>query len=382
MRVIVAGAGVGGLTAAIALRLAGFEVAVCEQMVEVGTSIVGGGFHLWPNAARALREVGLDERARSLGSTLEQTEFQSWGGRQLAVWPIAGLARRAGGYDVGISRQDLVSLLYRSVDSEAVLPGAQVVGFVEHDDGVTVQLADGRKVDGDVLVGADGLRSTVRAQLLGPDEPDYAGYVQWQTLLPGGAKLFPAGLERITFGPGARTVMHRVTGDRLFWACVLYCPADQGGRQPGRKAMLLERFAGWPHPIQAAIAATAEEQIVGLPVFDRKPVATWGRGRITLLGDAAHAMTTNTSQGGNQAIEDGVLLARMLSRDARPTEALRAYESRRIQRTTPLVNNSRWISNLNAWRDPLRVGVRDRVFSVALPRKGLSELRQAVCEPL
>ncbi len=370
------------MTAAIALRGAGLEVTVCEQMAEPGSSLVGGGFHLWPNAARALREVGLDERARAEGAPLERTEFQSWRGRRLAVWPIAGLARRAGGYDIGISRQDLMSLLYGSVDGATVTPRAKVVSFAEHGDGVTVKLADGREIEGDVLVGADGLRSTVRAEVLGAGEPDYAGYVQWQTLVPGASKLFPAGDERITFGPGARTVMHHVAGDRLFWACVRYCPAEEGGQQPGRKQMLLDHFAGWPHPIEAAIDATPEEQIVGLPVFDRKPVTTWGRGPVTLLGDAAHAMTTNTSQGGNQAIEDGVLLARMLGREPSPVPALRAYESRRIQRTTPLVKNSRWISNLNAWRDPVRVTVRDRFFSIGLPRKGLSDLSRAVCEPL
>lgn len=382
MRVLVAGAGVGGLTAAIALRAAGLEVIVCEQMAEPGSSLVGGGFHLWPNAARALREVGLDERARAIGAPLERTEFQTSRGRRLAVWPIVDLARRAGGYDIGISRQDLMSLLYGAVDGAAVTPGAKVVGFTEREDKVSVQLADGRVLEGDVLVGADGVRSTVRAKLLGPNEPDYAGYVQWQTLVPGASKLFPAGAERITFGPGARTVMHHVAGDRLFWACVRYCPAEEGRQQPGRKQMLLNHFAGWPHPIEAAIDATPEEQIVGLPVFDRKPVSTWGRGPVTLLGDAAHAMTTNTSQGGNQAIEDAVLLARMLGGDRSSATALRTYETRRIQRTTPLVKNSRWISNLNAWRDPVRVTVRDRFFSIGLPRKGLSDLSQAVCETL
>jgi 2-polyprenyl-6-methoxyphenol hydroxylase-like FAD-dependent oxidoreductase len=93
-------------------------------------------------------------------------------------------------------------------------------------------------------------------------------------------------------------------------------------------------------------------------------------------------MTTNTSQGGNQAIEDGVVLGRML-RDAQdPVSGLRAYERRRIARTTPLVKNSRWISNLNAWSDPLRVGFRDRFFTVGLPRKGIKDLRRAVAEPL
>jgi 2-polyprenyl-6-methoxyphenol hydroxylase-like FAD-dependent oxidoreductase len=380
--VLVAGAGVGGLTAAIALRASGLEACVYEQMPEAGRSLVGGGFHLWPNAVRALREVGLDERARALGAPIQRTEFYSWRGRQLAAWPISEIARRVDAFDVGVSRQDLMSMLYSALDGAEVVTGAKLAGFEQGADGVGVRFADGREAAGDVLVGADGLRSEVRAGLLGPDEPDYAGYVQWQTLAEGVGDLLPEGVERITFGPGQRTVMHHVSGDRLFWACALYGADAQGGRPDGRKAMLLDRFAGWPHPIEAAIDATPEEQITGLPVFDRKPVKAWGRGRVTLLGDAAHAMTTNTSQGGNQAIEDGVVLARLLGGQEAPAAALRAYEERRIQRTTPLVKNSRWISNLNAWRDPVRVGFRDRFFSVGLPRKGLADLRRAVGAPL
>jgi 2-polyprenyl-6-methoxyphenol hydroxylase-like FAD-dependent oxidoreductase len=259
-----------------------------------------------------------------------------------------------------------------------VTPGAKLVDFAEDSDGVTAQFEGGREERGDVLIGADGLRSVVRSKLLGAVEPDYAGYVQWQTLIEGGEDLFPAGIERITFGPGARAVMHRVSGGRLFWACVIYGPAERGGKAPGRKQRLLEMFSSWPDPIPAAVEATPEEQIVGLPIYDRKPVTGWGRGRVTLLGDAAHPMTTNTSQGGNLAIEDGYVLARTLGNGAAPQAALRAYEQRRIARTTPLVNNSRWISNMNAWNDPLRVAFRDRFFSVGVPRKGLSDLRKAM----
>jgi 2-polyprenyl-6-methoxyphenol hydroxylase-like FAD-dependent oxidoreductase len=176
--------------------------------------------------------------------------------------------------------------------------------------------------------------------------------------------------------------MHHVTGGRLFWACAIYGSEREGGRPPGRKAKLLERFGGWPEPIREAIDATPEEQITGLPVFDRQPVAAWGRGRVTLAGDAAHPMTTNTSQGGNQAIEDGVLLGRLLAGATDPAPALREYEQRRIARTTPLVKNSRWVSDLNAWNGGLKVRFRDAFFTVGLPRKGYKDLRVAVCTPL
>ena len=163
---------------------------------------------------------------------------------------------------------------------------------------------------------------------------------------------------------------------------MLYGPSDTAGKAPGRKQRLLESFGRWPSPIPEAIEATPEEQIVGLPIYDRRPVDTWGRGRVTLLGDAAHPMTTNTSQGGNLAVEDGVVLAQALANAAGADAALRSYERRRIARTTPLVKNSRWISNMNAWRNPFRVALRDRMFSVAVPRKGLSNLRKTMAEPL
>jgi 2-polyprenyl-6-methoxyphenol hydroxylase-like FAD-dependent oxidoreductase len=146
--------------------------------------------------------------------------------------------------------------------------------------------------------------------------------------------------------------------------------------------MLLERFADWPAPFAQAVEGTPEEDITGLAVFDRKPVKSWGSGRVTLLGDAAHPMTTNTSQGGNQAIEDAVVLAGCLEREPDVAKALRKYEERRIARTTKLVKRSHQAANMNAWRDPVRIRFRDVLFSNVLPRVGLSDLRKDVAVEL
>lgn len=382
MRVIVVGGGLGGLAAAAGLRSAGIDAAVFEQLDHIGATLVGGGFHLWPNAVRALRELGLADAARDRGAPFEVTEFCSWRGRKLAEWPLTEISGKLDLFDVGIGRADLLDVLRGAVDQSQVTAAAKLVDFEQDADGVTARFDNGREERAEVLVGADGLRSVVRTKLLGAREPDYAGYVQWQTLVELDPGLFPAGIERITFGPGARTVMHHVAGGRLFWACVIYGPTEAGGKAAGRKQKLLDTFGDWPAPIPAAIEATPEEQIVGLPIYDRQPVLQWGRGRVTLLGDAAHPMTTNTSQGGNLAIEDGVVLARALADGQPPEPALRAYEARRIARTTPLVKNSRWISDMNAWRNPLRVAFRDRFFSFGIPRKGLTDLRKAMAEPL
>lgn len=378
MRALVVGGGIGGVSAAIALRRAGLEVDVFEKVGDPTRTQVGGGFHLWGNAVRAVRELGLEEKVRGIGATIERTEFHSSTGRQLAVWPVAEVSGAVGATDFGVSRAELQRTLHGSVGDGIVRSGAELTEFSQDEEGVTATFADGREERGDLLVGADGIRSTVRAQLLGAAPPDYAGYTQWQTVTAGPSDLIDHGTERVTFGRGLRTVVHHVGGGRLFWAAVTYGPEADAGRPPGRKEMLLRRFGSWPAPITEAIDGTPEEDITGLAVFDRQPVKRWGEGRLTLLGDAAHPMTTNTSQGGNQAIEDAVILARCLGEESDVAHALRRYEDQRIPRTSPLVKRSRSAARMNAWSDPVRCRFRDVLFSFALQRPALSELRETV----
>ena len=380
MRVLVAGGGIGGLSAVIALRSAGIDAVAFEQRPDVSKTMVGGGFHLWPNSVRVLNQLGLAERATASGAEIRETQFHSFRGWQLASWPVDEVAREFGGSNIGIARSDLQRLLFEAAE-DLVVPGAQLTGYNENEAEVVARFEDGREERGDVLVGADGSRSTVRRLLLGGDGPDYAGYVQWQTVVEDPEGVMPDGVERITFGPGSRAVMHAVGHQRTFWACVLYCPESDAGSPPGRKQRLLDAFGDWPAPIAAAIERTPEEQITGLPIYERPPGKKWGAGRVTLLGDAAHAMTTNTSQGGNMAIEDGMALARQLTAGAEdPQAALREYERVRYARTTPLVKQSHFFARMNAWKDPVRIRFRDRLFSVVVPRKGLNDLRAAVRE--
>ncbi len=382
MRAIIVGGGIGGLSAAIALRRAGIEAEVFEKAADPATTQVGGGFHLWGNAVRALRDLGLEEKAQAIGATIERTEFHSSTGKELAVWPVAEISGEVGASDLGVNRADLQRILNESAGAETIRSGTELADFRQDEKGVTARFTDGREERGDLLVGADGLRSTVRSQMLGSEAPDYAGYTQWQTVTADCSELIGEGSERVTFGPGLRTVVHHVGGGRLFWAAVIYGPEGDAGRPPGRKEMLLQRFRGWPAPISEAIAGTPEEDITGLAVFDRKPVKRWGVDRVTLLGDAAHPMTTNTSQGGNQAIEDAVVLARCLREERELPHALRNYEEQRIPRTALLVKRSRQAANMNAWSDPLRCRLRDLVFSKVLPGPGLRDLRETVAVEL
>ena len=380
-RALIVGGGIGGLATAYGLMQQGRDVLVFEQAGDVRKIQLGGGFHIWTNAARALQRLGLYEQVQAIGAPLDATDYLTAQGKPLASWPVAEIARENGVIDVGVSRQDLQALLVEAVGVDRIRLGARCTGFEQDGEGVRVKLADGGEERGSLLIGADGLRSTVRAQIHGEQEPHYVGYTQWQSLIPDAGSLLPPRDERVLFGAGSRAVLHHVGGERLFWAAVLYGERDGPEAQAGKDA-LRERFAGWQEPVAAAIAATPEEQIARLQIYDRKPLSNWGAGRVTLLGDAAHPMTTNLSQGACQTLEDAAVLARCLGERAQIEPALRSYEQARIKRTSPVVKQSALLARTGALKRPLACAARDRMTALTLAGPVLKAHRRFVAAEL
>jgi 2-polyprenyl-6-methoxyphenol hydroxylase-like FAD-dependent oxidoreductase len=378
-RALVVGGGIGGLATAHALAGQGMEVLVFEQASDVRKIQLGGGFHIWTNAALALRRLGLYDRVEAIGAPLDVTEYRTQSGRLLTSWPVGEIAREHGVVDVGVSRQDLQALLVEAVGLDHIRLGARCTGFEQDGDEVRLRLDDGREERGSLLVGADGLRSTVRAQIHGEQAPRYAGYTQWQSLIVDHGYSLPLRDERVLFGPGSRTILHRVGGGRLFWAAVLYGKQDGPVSRAGKET-LLERFADWQEPVAAAIAATAPEGVARLQIYDREPLSSWGAGRVTLLGDAAHPMTTNLSQGACQVLEDAAALAGCLREQDDTVAALRSYEQMRIRRTTPIVRQSARIARVGALKNPLACALRNRMTALTLGGPGLRAHRRFVAE--
>jgi FAD-dependent urate hydroxylase len=370
LRAIVVGGGIGGLSAAIALRRVGLEAAVFERAP--GPREVGAGVGLWSNAVAVLRGLGLYEAVRGIGAEIGG-EARSWRGKRLFGNSADELRRRYGEANLVVHRADLQEALLASLPEGTVRFGARCVAFTQDGDGVTTRFADGWEERGDVLVGADGLRSGMRATLLGDGPPRYAGLTAWRGIAEGAGGFAPEGAGLNLWGRGTEFGLMNIGGGRAYWYATKNALEGAVESPAGRKAEVLELLRGWYAPTRAAVEATEEANILRTDIYDREPVQRWGEGRATLLGDAAHPMTPHLGQGACQAIEDAAVLADCLGGAGSPVAALRLYEARRAPRTADIVRRSRRTGRVLQLENPLLCDLRDALVG-ALPSSVL--LRQ------
>ncbi len=341
---LIIGGGIAGLTAAVALRQYGIDSRVFEQADDLRKTQVGSGLSLGYNVTRAFKHLNLLDELTGPAASITGLEFTTNKGRHVGTARALELA-------LGILRPALHGVLANSVGTDEVQVGTKLVRFEQDEGGVTAHFADGRTARGDVLIGADGLQSTVRKQLLGDSEPRYRGYCTRRGILQ--TELAKDGPEYVFLGIGERFVFYPVGQGYLYWTAATNEPP--GGKQDGAeiKRTVLERFQGWPDPIESLVQATDESNTFLSDTQDRDPVERWGEGRVTLLGDAAHPMTWDRGQGASQGIEGAVLLAKQLAQGDDPEAALRAWEAERIPRTKKMVRSSRAIGRLQQSKNPL-----------------------------
>jgi 2-polyprenyl-6-methoxyphenol hydroxylase-like FAD-dependent oxidoreductase len=371
-RAVIVGAGIGGLTTAIALRQAGVECVVLERREEPSRLLTGGGFMLWHNVFLALRQIKLAEQIADAGVEIRLHEFHSDRGRMLARWPVGTMAEQYGVPAVALRRSVLNTILMDNA-GDCVRLGTRCVGYTQDADGVSVQLADGTTERGDVLIGADGLRSTVRDILRrGHDlPPRYAGYTAWQAITEiSDEDLIPYGTFFNMWGRGGLRFLYcRLNPTEVYWDAIT---SDDVGAtfdtvSNDKRTVLQEAYRHWPETVRTIIRSTAEDAILPIDIFDRPPgrAGAWGSGRVTLIGDAAHPMTLNLSQGAGQAIEDAIVLSgRLLAKGAEVPEVLSGFEASRRARVEEMVATSWQIGELGRWRNPIRCAARERFMRV------------------
>lgn len=361
-RAVVIGAGIGGLAAAIALKQTGWDVAVYERAPELCE--VGAGISLWTNAVKVLRKLGVGEAIESVAATIRQSEVRSWRGHLLLATDLTNLNHKLGAPSIGIHRADLQAKLADALGHEHIHTGMTCVSYTQDEKGANALFAEGDEIRGQILVGADGIKSLVRNQLLGPEPPRYAGYTAWRGVGLIGHPAVPLGLTVLAMGRGSQAGLLPIGGGRTYWFATANVPAGQTAGPGGHKADLMARFKDWYPAIPAAIEATDASAILRNDIADRPPVRKWSDGRVTLLGDAAHPTTPNLGQGACQAIESAWVLARSLANAESAPAGLLAYEQARFDRTAEITNQSWRLGKVFAYENPVKCWLRNRLFGL------------------
>lgn len=370
---LVVGAGIGGLSAAVALARAGIEPRLFERSRELAP--LGAGLSLWPNAVHVLRELGAAADLEGASAIKGAGAVRSWRGAPLTHTDATAVERRFGAPTLFVHRAELVRALLDALAPIQPELGARLEAVEQDAAGVGARFEDGREARADVLVGADGVDSTVRRLVLADGAPRYAGYVAWRAI----ARFEPARvIAGESWGPGSVFGIVPLSGGRLYWFGTRPAPAGEQDLPMERKRDVLERFAGWHEPIEDVVKATDAESVLRHDVIDRSPRRGWSQGRVTLLGDAAHPMTPHLGQGACQALEDAAVLAACLRSCADAAAALREYEARRFDRTAAIVRRSLLIGRISQLHNPAARALRDALLRRVPARVQLDQLADVV----
>ncbi|CAH1219668.1 Aurachin C monooxygenase/isomerase [Paenibacillus allorhizoplanae] len=361
-KAIVIGAGIGGLCTALSLQQQGWRVAIYDKATSLREA--GAGIVLAANAMKALDLLGIGETVRNVGAPVIQADIRKWDGTIITSLPAAKQAALYGTQSYVIHRADLQAILVQAVtDTTTIQTNKQWIDGTQSEQGVKAVFQDGTQEYADVIIGSDGFHSAVRERLFGQSPVRYSGYIALRGVCTQEeARNTTQGGGFEALGPGKRFGLSSLGNGRVFWFAAINAPQGKLPPVKERQSELLRQFHGWYNPVVSAIEATEASTILAHNIVDRPLLSKWSSGRVTLLGDAAHPMLPNLGQGGAQAIEDAIVLARCLRNPDIPA-ALSAYENARMARTNRIVRMSRSMGRMVQLENPFLIYCRNKLLA-------------------
>ncbi|MFG6106900.1 FAD-dependent urate hydroxylase HpxO [Leptothoe sp. EHU-05/26/07-4] len=340
LKVIVVGAGMGGLTAGISLRQVGYDVEIYDRVRQLRPA--GAGISLWSNGIKVLNRLGLGAEIAHIGGSMQRMAYFTQAGQTLTNFSLTPLVEAIGQCPYPVARTDLQQMLLSAFGVENVQLNSQCVGIEQSDTDATAIFADGRRATGDLVVAADGTHSVLRNYVVGKTiERRYAGYVNWNGLIPIAPELAPSHSWVIYVGNGQRASMMPVGDNRFYFFLDVPLPKD-AQPQADMRAELNDHFDGWAAPVQTLIQRLNPEKTNRIPIHDVDPLPQLVKGRVALLGDAAHSTSPDLGQGGCQAIEDAwALTTHLVTTNIGVVDALKRYETERKDRTAEIILKAR-----------------------------------------
>ncbi|MHA3981746.1 FAD-dependent urate hydroxylase HpxO [Acinetobacter venetianus] len=342
MNIAIVGAGMGGLTAGIALKKFGHQVTIYEQAAEILP--VGAAISLWSNGVKCLNYLGLTDQIQALGGDMQSLAYvDGLNQHTMTQFSLTPLYKEVGQRAYPVARADLQQLLMQQFGLEDIKLGMKMTAIDDHSDHVCLHFHDGSQVQADLLIGADGTHSITRKFVLGYQvERRYAGYVNWNGLVEIDEAIAPAQQWTTYVGEGKRVSLMPVAENRFYFFFDVPIEVGLPNQREQYKTELKKYFKDWCAPVHQLIDCLDEQKTNRVEIHDIEPFMSFYKGRVVLLGDAAHSTTPDIGQGGCQAMEDAIYLARALQINTFGLDdALERYQNKRNDRTKEMVLRAR-----------------------------------------
>ncbi|QMU27762.1 FAD-dependent monooxygenase [Adhaeribacter radiodurans] len=360
MKVAIIGAGIAGLTTAIALQQAGISCIIYEAAPAIKP--LGAGLTLAANAMKALAKLGLVEEILSKGQLLKAFDILDEKGKIITQTNNAVFRSEYGADNFAIHRADLHQVLLSRISPDTVHLNKQILSFEQQQSKVTLHFSDGSTAEADYLLACDGIHSVVRKKVLPEATPRYAGYTCWRAVVNMPHSSQTDALE--TWGPAGRFGIVPVSKGRIYYFACISVSQPNSNLKNFTISDLIPCFKKYHNPIPEILNQTRNEQLIWNDIYDLKPLRRFAFGNILLLGDAAHATTPNLGQGACQAIEDAVILANLWKQNTRVEDTFAQFEKKRLARTNFVTTQSRRVGEIAQIQNPLLASLRNSVLRV------------------